>query len=223
MKKIIILLFVFFLTSCSFQKEPEPIDFLSYVAEFDGINFDFEEYINRLESSSKDRVRLVIEKEHYRTYRLDFETKEGDPPSFIAISIFDDISLAKEEYINHLEVLSCSSPNRRPLIRVDNVVVFSVEAISPTYDLFDEIGIERPGLIKINGSSKMEKRNTRKNNSEIIRDLERKGYRVISSDLDNDNELDICINSYTFLSDDNRKLYDVIYVTGEKENESRNN
>jgi len=211
---IIVLMSIF--TSCSLEKEPEPIDFLSHIAEYDNINFDFEEYIDRMVSSGN----ATLEKHANDNHCLYWEGSSNGKRRVIIINIYDDVATAKEKFKNQLELTFCTSETFRCYIRVDNATITSVpETTEQMLELYDEMGIERPEMIKINGDSKIEKRKTNKPPEDIIAQMQSMGYRVVNYRNHIDTEKYFTRDWYTFLSEDGREVYELSFTKGMFANE----
>ena len=227
MKKIICLLLMFViclsLLGCDSGRMMETwTDF----AEFDGMNFDLEEYISDV-TNNGGTVTLIEEKFSRffagiiptECYSIDF----ADSANFI-ICVFDGVDSAKEAHVgikNEFAKIFKVDRSCVQAIRIDNVIVWGLtdDSNKAITNFAKDIGItdDEIKLHKNNAFWLVLRRDTDKTAEEIISAMEEKGYTVISKEVyeDNDSELHLYSEIYIIASEDYSTVYQLNVFKGD--------
>lgn len=197
-------------------------------AEFDGMNFDLEEYISKV--TDKGGTVTLIEKTGYlstffadispvKSYSIDFP----DGTLFL-LSVFDDIDSAKiaHEGIKNELVKFKVDRSCVQAIRVDNIIVWGLsdDNNQAIINFAKDIGIA-DDKIKLHKNNKfwlISRKDTDKSAEEIISAMEAKGYTVVSKEIyegEDNSELNIYSEQYIIASKDYSTVYQLIVFKGD--------
>lgn len=223
MKKIVCLLIIsvicLSLIGCSGGPAPES---WSNFAEYDGVNFDPNEYIDSVVESGGEAVSVPI------WYVFEEEKTEGmylvkhSDDSFMFLLILEDTDAAKtahENYIKNYAFEKTYNPHALA-IRINNTIVFgsSPEQSQCITALAKDIGIpeDQIELQRNNRFWLIARRDTDKSVKEMLRCIKDKGYTTLYEYnlKDTLNGYPVEAFVYTIASEDYSAVYDVFMFSG---------
>ncbi len=232
MKKIVglfLILVLLFLTSCDFIGNTDGyIEIWSSCDEFDAISFDFDKYITDLQNEKGVQIELWEEKDNVQEYLVTYSDK-----SILNFRVCNDGEMAKK---NHQEITSAFINVRsiNPFltsIRINNIVIYPNDDLISNKRLIQfamSIGIESDQIVltKINESSRVIQKNTKKTFESILESLEERGFSIEAL-LESPEEGDFSTigktsftgnnyQIYTLVSNDNSAVYELFVISGDQ-------
>ncbi len=220
MKKIVglfLILVLLFLTSCDFIGNTDGyIEVWSSCDEFDGVSFDFDKYIADSQDEKDVQIELVEEKDSVQEYKATYSDQ-----SILSFKACNDVETAKSIY-QELSSVFIGVRNINPLltlIRINNIVVIPKDDLISNERLIRfsrSVGIESNQIVltKINESSRVVQKNTKKTFESILESMEKRGYSLIEKTSFEGENYQVC----TFVSDDNSTVYELFMVYGDQAN-----
>ena len=231
MKKIVglfLILVLLFLTSCDFIGNTDGyIEVWSSCDEFDGVSFDFDKYIAGSQDEKDVQIELE-EKDSVQEYKATYSDQ-----SILSFKVCNDVETAKSIY-QELSPAFIGVRSINPfltLIRINNIVIYPNDDLISNKRLIQfamSIGIESDQIVltKINESSRVVQKNTKKTFESILESLEERGFSIEAL-LESPEEGDFSTigktsftgnnyQIYTLVSNDNSAVYELFVISGDQ-------